>query len=166
MGTQADLETTARAIIDANMYMTLGTADEDGRPWVSPVYCAAHEYRELYWVSAQETTHTANLAWRPQLSIVVFDSQVPPGTGQAVYMSATAVVLDAVDVVRGLEVYPGPAERGARSMTPDQLQPPAPHRLFKATVSQHWILCPRTSGQLCPIHGRAYDHRTPVLLSR
>ena len=30
----------ARAILDANPYMTLGTADKSGRPWVSPVYYA------------------------------------------------------------------------------------------------------------------------------
>jgi hypothetical protein len=30
-----DLGTIARTIIDANFYMTLGTADENGRPWVS-----------------------------------------------------------------------------------------------------------------------------------
>jgi hypothetical protein len=27
----------ARAIIDANLYMVLATADQAGRPWVSPV---------------------------------------------------------------------------------------------------------------------------------
>jgi pyridoxamine 5'-phosphate oxidase-like protein len=32
------LGTIARTIIDSNFYMTLGTADENGRPWVSPVY--------------------------------------------------------------------------------------------------------------------------------
>jgi Pyridoxamine 5'-phosphate oxidase len=32
-----DLGTIARSIIDSNFYMTLGTADENGRPWVSPV---------------------------------------------------------------------------------------------------------------------------------
>jgi hypothetical protein len=33
-----DLASVARGIIDLNLYMTLGTADEDGRPWASPVY--------------------------------------------------------------------------------------------------------------------------------
>jgi Pyridoxamine 5'-phosphate oxidase len=27
----------AAAIIDSNVYMVLGTADAEGRPWVSPV---------------------------------------------------------------------------------------------------------------------------------
>jgi nitroimidazol reductase NimA-like FMN-containing flavoprotein (pyridoxamine 5'-phosphate oxidase superfamily) len=87
-----DLDAVARAILDANHYMTLGTADADGHPWVSPVFFAAERYRDLYWMSSPKATHSRNLAARPELSIVVFDSQAPVGTGQAVYMAATATV--------------------------------------------------------------------------
>jgi hypothetical protein len=31
-------------IVDANQYMTLGTADASGRPWVSPVWYAPEGY--------------------------------------------------------------------------------------------------------------------------
>ena len=37
-----------RAVIDSNSYMTLGTADESGRPWVSPVWFAHSGYREFW----------------------------------------------------------------------------------------------------------------------
>jgi len=90
MNQQEDLGAVARGIIDSNRYMVLGTADETGRPWVSPVYFAAAGYAEFYWVSSPEATHSRNVAARSQLSIVVFDSQVPIGTGQGVYMSAVA----------------------------------------------------------------------------
>ena len=81
---------TAKAIIDANLYMVLGTADEAGRPWVTPVYYAPVDYREFLWVSRPETLHSRNLAAQGQISIVIFDSSVPIGTGQGVYMAATA----------------------------------------------------------------------------
>ena len=42
------LGTIARTIIDSNFYMTLGTADERGRPWVSPVYYAHEGYANFY----------------------------------------------------------------------------------------------------------------------
>ena len=42
----------ARAIIDSSRYLTLGTADESGLPWVSPVWYAPDGYREFFWVSA------------------------------------------------------------------------------------------------------------------
>ena len=72
----------ARAIIDGNRYMVLGTADEGGRPWVSPVYYALSGYSQLYWVSSPEARHSRNLAAHPDLSIVVFDSQAPVGEGR------------------------------------------------------------------------------------
>jgi predicted pyridoxine 5'-phosphate oxidase superfamily flavin-nucleotide-binding protein len=83
-----DLAAVAREIIDANRYMVLGTADEEGRPWVSPVWFAPAGYGELFWVSSPDATHSRNLASRPELGIVVIDSQVPIGWGQGVYMSA------------------------------------------------------------------------------
>jgi pyridoxamine 5'-phosphate oxidase-like protein len=165
MGTQPDLAAIVRAIVDDNRYMTLGTVDERGRPWVSPVFFAAAGYTDFYWISSPEADHSGNLARRPEVSIVVFDSRVPPGSGQAVYLSATAVELAGDEVERGLEVYPGPAERGARPMTADQLRPPAAYRLYRATASRHWILCPRDPGQPCRPHGRAFDHRIAVAIA-
>ena len=47
-----DLGAVARAIIDSNLYMTLGTADENGRPWMSPVYYTPERNAEFYWVSS------------------------------------------------------------------------------------------------------------------
>jgi nitroimidazol reductase NimA-like FMN-containing flavoprotein (pyridoxamine 5'-phosphate oxidase superfamily) len=144
---QPDLDAVAREILDTCAYMTLGTADADGRPWVSPVFYAAHRYQDFYWISSPEATHSRNLAVRPEVSIVVFDSRAPVGSGQAVYMAATAAELAAADLVQALEVYPG--ERGlgagARAVTADQVLAPAPYRLYRATVSRHWVLDPAAS---------------------
>jgi pyridoxamine 5'-phosphate oxidase-like protein len=62
-----ELRTIARTIIDGNRYMTLGTADESGVPWVSPVWYAPAGYRELIWVSSPEARHSRNVATRPQV---------------------------------------------------------------------------------------------------
>src|ERR1043165_1865009 len=104
--TGADL---ARAVLDANSFMTLATADADGVPWASPVWFATEDYRSLYWVSAPDTRHSRNLAVRPELQIVVFDSTQTPGDVQAVYMSATAVQV--ADVEDGLGVFSRKAVR-------------------------------------------------------
>jgi hypothetical protein len=95
----------ARAIIDANLYMVIGTADEAGRPWVSPVYYASAAYREFFWVSSPDTTHSRNLAGRPDVSIVIFDSSVPISTGQGVYMSASAGELVSDERAEGIDVF-------------------------------------------------------------
>ena len=85
-----DSVATAKAIIDANLYMVLGSADERGRPWVSPVYYAHVDYREFIWVSRPETLHSNNLAARPQISLVIFDSSVRVATGPGGEVAAPA----------------------------------------------------------------------------
>lgn len=74
---------------------------------------------------------------------------------------ATAERLDGADLDRALDSYPGFTERGGRAVTAEELTPPAAYRLYRATVSAHWILCPRSSGP-CALHGRAFDHRVAV----
>jgi hypothetical protein len=161
---QEDLPAVARAIIDANVYMALGTADAAGRPWVSPVFYASWEYREFYWMSSLEATQVRNIAARPEVSIVVFDSQIPVGSGQAVYMSAVAGQVPDNEIDRGVEIYPGPPDRDASPITADQVRPPGPYRLYRATVAQHSVLCPLSGPRPCPEHGRTSDHRTIVTL--
>ncbi len=153
MSDERDLGATARSIIDSNLYMVLETADETGRPWVSPVYYACAAYREFYWVSSPEATHSRNISARPQVSIVVYNSQAPIGTGQGVYMSAVAEELVGVDISRGIDVFSRSSEaRGARPWAREDVQPPAPYRLYRATASEHWVLDP----------GGRPDHRIPV----
>jgi hypothetical protein len=155
-----------RKVVDDNVYMVLGTADRVGRPWVSPVFYAADAYRDFYWISSPEVAHSRNLAARPEVSIVVFDSRAPVGTGgaRAVYMAATATEVVAGDVDRALAVYPGAAERGGRELGGTNLRPPEPYRIYCASVTDYSVVCPRPAGTPCAEHGLDYDHRTRVHL--
>jgi uncharacterized protein YhbP (UPF0306 family) len=147
-----DLGAIARAIIDSNMYMTLGTADENGRPWVSPVYYVPEGYVDFYWVSSPEAKHSRNLAARPEVSIVIFDSRTPVGSGQGVYMSAVAEELMGDDIESGIAVFSRRSEaHGAGEWNLEDVRPPARHRLYRATASEHFVLDPQ-------------DRRMPVSL--
>ena len=53
----------ARTIIDANLYMTLGTADETGRPWASPVYFARADRDRRRRVHVGHRRATASEHW-------------------------------------------------------------------------------------------------------
>jgi hypothetical protein len=161
-----DLADLVRRVVDDNVYMVLGTADRAGRPWVSPVFYAADAYRDFYWVSSPEVVHSRNLAVRPDVSLVVFDSRAPVGTGGAgaAYMAATASEVPAGELERALAIYPGPGGRGGREFTPADVGPSAPYRLFRAGVTEHSVVCPRPAGTPCAAHGLNYDHRTRVAL--
>jgi nitroimidazol reductase NimA-like FMN-containing flavoprotein (pyridoxamine 5'-phosphate oxidase superfamily) len=154
---ESELPAIARAIIDANNYMTLGTADESGLPWASPVWYAPEAYREFFWVSSPEARHSRNLATRPELAIVIFDSTAPIGTGgeQAVYMSAVADQPAGKELDRGIEIFSRRSEaQGARAWTREDVLPTAPIRVYRATVLEHSMLDPAASP----------DRRTPVTL--
>jgi Pyridoxamine 5'-phosphate oxidase len=141
---QQDLEAIAKTIIESNLYMVIGTANEAGRPWVSPVYYAPAGYTEFHWVSAPETTHSRNLASRPQVSIVIFDSRTPISTGQAVYMSAVAEELTGTDLDRGIGVFSDRSQaHGANEWTRTDVLPPARLRLYRASASEHFVLGPQ-----------------------
>jgi len=68
----ADLSDRFRRVIDANLYMTIATADEVGSPWASPVYFAHAGYRAFIWVSKPGSRHSQNIAVRPH---VVFSAR-------------------------------------------------------------------------------------------
>jgi nitroimidazol reductase NimA-like FMN-containing flavoprotein (pyridoxamine 5'-phosphate oxidase superfamily) len=160
--TTVDLNAHARALIDANLYLTLGTVDADGRPWTTPVYFAPGEDREFYWLSATDSEHSLNLAERPQVSLVIFDSTVDPYHGNAVYAVGSARELSGDDVDRALELYPRPGGKGVRRFAREEVVAPAAYRLYRATASNLWVLCPGEPGQPCVLHDITKDHRVQV----
>jgi Pyridoxamine 5'-phosphate oxidase len=131
----------ARAIIDANLYMVLGTADAAGRPWVSPVYYASAGYREFVWLSSPEAKHSQNIQIRPEVGVVIFDSTVPIDTGQGVYMSAVARELNGAEIAGRIELFSQRSvSHGGRPFTPNDVRAPSRLRLYLATAHDHYVL--------------------------
>jgi hypothetical protein len=156
-----DFADLARSVIDENRYMVLGTADGSGHPWVSPVWFATENYREFHWVSGPETRHSKNIAARPELSIVVFDSTRAPGTAQAVYMTGTAEEVMGAELITGMDLYGRvSAEQGLSVWTVEDVQAPALFRLYRATAAEHFVLI--RGGD--PEHGSGIDRREAVTL--
>ena len=128
---------TPEEIIDAGRYMVLATADDQGVPWASPVWYAPEDHRNFLWVSRPDTRHSRNLAVRPQLSIVIFDSTAPIGTGEGVYMDAVAELLDEPEAI---EVFSRRSvAQGGHEWTVADVSPPAELRLYRATATEQWI---------------------------
>lgn len=142
----------ARAIFAANRFMTLATADASGRPWASPVWFATEDREHLFWVSDPQMRHSRNIAARPEVGIVVFDSQVEPNQGTAVYMEAVAQELGGDELDRGIDVFSRRSvAQGLRTWARDEVVAPARLRLYRATVADRWILGP-------------HDKRLPVTM--
>jgi Pyridoxamine 5'-phosphate oxidase len=147
---------TVRDIIEASRYLVLATADATGRPWSSPVYFAHIGCTEFFWVSSPDVTHSRNIAVRPEVSIVIFDSQAAIGAGQGVYMFCVAKLLDEGEAARGIEAFSRRSvAHGGREWTSEDVRPGSGLRLYRAVAGSHSILAK---------DGRP-DHRIPVPLT-
>jgi uncharacterized protein YhbP (UPF0306 family) len=130
----------AEEILAANRYMTVATADADGVPWASPVWFA-FAADELFWVSYPHRRHSQNIAARPQVAIVVFDSTVTPGDARAVYIEATAVRLEGDAAAHGIDVFSRRSvEQGLGPYALADVEKPDGLRLYRARVAERWIL--------------------------
>jgi hypothetical protein len=135
-----DIDAAARRIVDANRYMTLGTADAGGRPWVSPVWYAKDGYGTFLWVSRPGARHSLNLAERPEISAVIFDSTVPVGTGVAVYMSGSAKELTGSELEQGIGVFSRESvSEGASAWSLGDVTGGAELRLYRAEISECFL---------------------------
>ncbi|MGH2789216.1 MAG: pyridoxamine 5'-phosphate oxidase family protein [Actinomycetota bacterium] len=160
MGSEPELEAMARRIIDGNPYMTMATADGEGRPWVTPVYFNPDGSQDLYWISSPDAQHSRNLAVRSDVSIVVFDSQVRIGDAEAVYIRAHAQEVTEPTLGDCAVAFRARFE-GVRTFAPDELRAPAKLRLYRATAAEHWVLIRGND----PIWGRGIDSRLAVTLA-
>jgi hypothetical protein len=145
-----DTAATARRIVDANMYMTLATADADGRPWASPVWYAPAGLTEFLWVSRPGTRHSQNIAGRPEIAIVIFDSTVPVGGAEALYAEAVAEQLSGDELEQGIARFSQRSvEVDGEIWEPARVTAPAQFRLYRARASSRFVLGP-------------HDERLPV----
>lgn len=158
-----DLVAHARRLADTIRYLTVATVDADGRPWSTPVYFAADDRLEcFYWMSAETSQHSRNIASNAAVSLAVFDSTVPPYHGRCLYASGRAEIVVGDELAHALGVYPGTAERGGSAVTQADVSGESPWRLYRVRASELWVLCPRAPRQPCQRHGRADDHRARV----
>lgn len=153
----ADHAAIARDVIAANLYMALGTADESGTPWVSPVYYTPDAHTVFYWVSSPDRRHSRNIARRADVSIAIYDSHSVVGKAEAVYMTAHAEQVPEAELDRAAAIFNARLPELKR-FQPDELRAPAPFRLYRATVTEHSVLI--RGGD--PEYGEGADSRMTV----
>jgi nitroimidazol reductase NimA-like FMN-containing flavoprotein (pyridoxamine 5'-phosphate oxidase superfamily) len=127
-----ELRDLARQTLAGNRFLVLGTIDPSGRPRVSPVWFSMVDHRDVYWLSSPESQHSQNVAERPDVSMVVFDSSADPHTGQAVYLDATAGRVPDDELARACDAAFRDVDE-ALSFTPETLRH-EPFVLYRARV--------------------------------
>jgi uncharacterized protein YhbP (UPF0306 family) len=126
-------------LLAANRYLVLATADEDGRPWATPVFFAPLDSHTLCWVSAPNSRHSRNIAARPGIAITVFDSTVEVGQGEAAYFDADAAAATPDEVEAGLRVLNRRLPEHKRLIRAD-LQPAGALVVYQADLRRRHLL--------------------------
>jgi nitroimidazol reductase NimA-like FMN-containing flavoprotein (pyridoxamine 5'-phosphate oxidase superfamily) len=131
----------ARALLAQNSYLTLATADAVGAPWASPVWFAARDLGEFVWASKPGARHSRNIAERPRVSLVIFDSSGAPGDGSALYVEADAELVEESAFDHALAIYnERSVARGLDEWDAAKLREPAKHRLYRASTLEAFVL--------------------------
>ena len=154
---QETLDRRAAAVIEANKYMTVGTVDADGLPWVTPVYFTPDGHDDFYWASSPDALHSQNIAAAPDVTIAIFDSSVRIGGASAVYVRARAELVPGDELDQCAALYTSRYPE-LRAYGVDELRPPAELRLYRARATAHWLLV--RGGD--PDYGTGIDSRRPV----
>lgn len=143
------LAADARDIVASNKYLTLSTADASGSPWVTPVYFTPDADGRFLWVSSPTARHSTNLAARPDVAFVIFDSTVAIGAGRAFYASGQAALVPSEEIDDVTAVFTARFDELA-GLEPVELRPPGPLRMYRATISEASVLLrggdPRNTG--------------------
>lgn len=124
-----------------NAYLTLASADAEGRPWATPVWFAADGLDSFCWVSKPGSRHSLNIAVRPEVALVVFDSGVPVGSASALYVEAVAAEVAPADLGPVLAPYNRRCgTQGLPPWSPDRLSGAGRFRLYRARVQRLFTL--------------------------
>lgn len=125
----------AAEIIKTIKYATLATVTSDGKPWNSPV---AHNWDadlNIYWFSDKEGQHSRNVRANQQVFIVIYDSTVPEGEGEGVYIQATVEELSDPETIR----YARHLKKRSDYDDSDDFIGEAVRRVYKATPQKVWM---------------------------
>ncbi|SEE70385.1 pyridoxamine 5'-phosphate oxidase family protein [Ruania alba] len=126
-------------VLAANRYLVLGTADEDGEPWVSPVFFALLDPERMCWVSSPDSRHSRNIAQRARIAITVFDSTVEVGRAEAAYFDADAARATPEETTAALQSLNSRLPQN-KQLSCEDLQPRGPLIVYRADLRRRYVL--------------------------
>lgn len=126
----------ASEIIQAINYATLATVTPEGQPWNSPVYYNWDTQLNIYWVSDKEGQHSKNVADNGDAFIVIYDSTVPEGEGEGVYIQAKLTqVTEPEEILAARRIKKG----SHFEQSPDSFLRDSIRYMYKATPEKVWV---------------------------
>jgi len=131
-----DYAMRAKAILNEIIYANVATSDKNGQPWNSPVRHVYDENLNIYWFSDKESQHSKNVRENENVFIVIYDSTVPEGEGEGVYIQAKAHEVTDPDEI----TFARHIKKGQNYNRPaDDFLGNAVRRVYKAVPQKVWM---------------------------
>jgi hypothetical protein len=125
----------AKEILSTVLYSTIATASKASKPWNSPVAGFWDKDYNLYWFSDRKCVHSSNRRENNNIFIVVYDSTMPEGTGEGVYIEATAFEVNEPAEIRRVVSL----QTGNMRCEVEKVSGGAIHRFYRAIPKNVWI---------------------------
>jgi nitroimidazol reductase NimA-like FMN-containing flavoprotein (pyridoxamine 5'-phosphate oxidase superfamily) len=128
--------------------MTLATS-VDNTPWACGLFMGLDERYNLYFMSASSTRHVRNVLRNPQVSVVVFNSHVVPGSANGVQITGRCERLSGAALPEGIEAtyrrrFPDAKERARHRHMPAEFSKddsvPGARHLYKIVPEHVYVL--------------------------
>ncbi len=134
----ADLSNRAKEIIEKILYITIASVSKDGEPWNAPVFSAYDQDYNFYWGTYKDSQKAQNIRHDGKVFLVIYDSTVPSGAGEGVYIKATAKELsEPAEVRQAFDLLK--ARHTAPFWEFAAVQDGGPIRLYRATPERAWM---------------------------
>jgi hypothetical protein len=82
--------TSVKKILEKIHYINLATVNQDGSPWNTPVSASHDDQLNFFWGSSQNNIHSKNIQRDGRVFVTIYDSTVPEGTGEGLYLTGKA----------------------------------------------------------------------------
>ena len=132
-----NLSKRAKEIISKIEYVTIASVTEDGLPWNSAVFSAFDSNYNFYWGTHKDSQKAKNIRANKNVFLVIYDSTVPSGTGEGVYMQAVAYELNNMTEIK--EAYKLLKTRHTAPFWEFKAIKNGPIRLYKASPIKSWM---------------------------
>ena len=132
-------ENRAKEIVREIIYVTIASVSSKGDPWNTPVYSAYDNDANFYWGSSPLAQHSRNIDHNGKVFLAIYDSTVPEGCGEGVYIEATAAALDnPVEIARAKRIIGMRVGKKLGAET-DRLLDAGIQRIYRATPKRVWM---------------------------
>lgn len=118
--------------------MTIATSDENGIPWVAPLFYAVDDSYNFYFISQLSSLHSKHILKNPNVAFAIFDSHQEEGGGNGVQGSGKVSLLYEGELSEAFKWY----KTAFIEMKPESFKGEAPYRFFKLVPEHFYIQDP------------------------